>query len=245
MSAGSRQSRARSALVLLAALFLVPLVLAFLTYYGTSWRPAGRVNHGHLYTPARPLPAVALPRISLEGASGATAAGAGATGPGATLEVPPPDDGPPGPGEERTPRPALRGLWSLVYVGDGGCDAPCQEALYVMRQTRLGLGRDMTRLERVFLVAGGCCAREFLARVHPGLVVLDAGGAAAQPLLHALTASDPPQGRPEGRLPGTAEAHTLYIVDPLGNLVMSYDASADPHGLLEDLKKLLRLSHIG
>jgi hypothetical protein len=35
------------------------------------------------------------------------------------------------------------------------------------------------------------------------------------------------------------------VVDPLGNLMMSYDARNDPHGLLEDLRKLLRLSHIG
>jgi hypothetical protein len=26
---------------------------------------------------------------------------------------------------------------------------------------------------------------------------------------------------------------------------LSYDARRDPHGLLEDLKRLLRLSHIG
>jgi hypothetical protein len=35
------------------------------------------------------------------------------------------------------------------------------------------------------------------------------------------------------------------VVDPLGNLMMSYDARGNPRGLLEDLKKLLRLSHIG
>jgi len=37
----------------------------------------------------------------------------------------------------------------------------------------------------------------------------------------------------------------LFVVDPLGNLMMSYDVRGDPHGLLEDLKKLLKLSHIG
>ena len=35
-------------LALLAALFVVPLALAFFTYYGTSWRPLARVNHGEL-----------------------------------------------------------------------------------------------------------------------------------------------------------------------------------------------------
>jgi hypothetical protein len=37
----------------------------------------------------------------------------------------------------------------------------------------------------------------------------------------------------------------VYLIDPLGNLMMSYAADARPKGMLEDLKKLLRLSHVG
>ena len=190
-------------LALLAGLFLLPIVIAWVTYYGTGWRPAGHVNHGHLFTPVRPLPAVALTRVAFE----KVPAGANV-------------------------RPALRGEWSLVYAGDGRCDPACRDALFVMRQTRLALGHDMSRLERVFLVTGNCCARSFLAGEHPGLVVLDASGLPAEPLLRELNAGGP-------------QPHTLYVVDPLGNLVMSYDARTDLRGLLEDLQKLLRLSHIG
>jgi hypothetical protein len=201
MSAGDLRRRNLRTLAILAGLFLLPLVLAFFTYYGTAWRPAGRVNHGHLFTPARPLPAIALPPAGRE-ASGA-----------------------------RETQPALRGKWSLVYAGEGGCDTACRQALYVMHQTRLALGNDMPRLAPVFLVTGGCCARDLLAQQHTGLAVLDASAPGAGPLLHELSDRE--------------RANTLYIVDPLGNLVMSYDARADPHGLLEDLRKLLRLSHIG
>ena len=206
LPAAAVRARNLRTLALLAALFLLPIVIAFLTYYGTAWRPAGRVNHGYLFTPARPLPAIALARVPFE-------------------EVP-------AGGKDR---PALRGEWSLVYAGDGRCEAACRQALYVMRQTRLALGTNMTRLEPVFLVTGNCCARSFLASEHPGLLVLDASGPAAEPLLRELGA----------RGPGTAESYTMYIVDPLGNLVMSYDARTDLRGLLEDLQKLLRLSHIG
>jgi hypothetical protein len=100
-----------------------------------------------------------------------------------------------------------------------------------MRQTRLALNNDMTRVARVFLVTGACCDRPFLGSEHAGLLVLDAGGAAAQPLL--------------AQFPTENREHTLFIVDPLGNLMESYDARANPRGLLEDLKKLLALSHIG
>ena len=41
------------------------------------------------------------------------------------------------------------------------------------------------------------------------------------------------------------EAHTLFVVDPLGNLMMRYDVRRDPRGLLVDLKRLLELSQIG
>src|SRR5260370_1306788 len=66
MNSPARALRARNlgTLAALAALFLVPLVIAFFTYYGSDWRPAGRVNHGVLITPARPLPPVSLPRVS-------------------------------------------------------------------------------------------------------------------------------------------------------------------------------------
>jgi hypothetical protein len=205
---GELRARNLRTLAALAALFLMPLVLAFFVYYGTNWRPAAHVNHGQLITPARPLPDAALPRVGL--AVAPVASGTAATS---------------------APAPLFRNRWSLVYLGGGDCDAACREALYVMRQTRIALNKDMTRVERVFLVISACCDRPYLAREHPGLEVLDATVPGAQPLI--------------AQFPGEGREHTLFVVDPLGNLVMSYDAREDPRGLLQDLQRLLRLSHIG
>jgi len=121
--------------------------------------------------------------------------------------------------------------WALVYVGDGACPEACQRALYVARQTRLALNQDMSRVKRVFLVTENCCDRAWLEREHAGMVVLDAAHEDAQSLLDAF--------------PRDAREHTLFVVDPLGNLMMRYDARQDPRGLLDDLKRLLKLSHIG
>ena len=206
-TAGAQQLRARNLRTLtgLAALFFVPLLGSFWLYYGTGWRPAGHVNHGELISPPRPLGNVSLPRIAL---------------------------GPLRPGELSPSEPTLfRSTWTLTYIGDGSCDAACRETLYVMRQTRLALGTDMTRVARVFLVTGNCCDRTFLAREHAGIIVLDATGAPGEKLLGDF----PPQDR----------AHSLYIVDPLGNLMMRYDVRRYPRGLLIDLRKLLELSDIG
>jgi hypothetical protein len=202
---GELRARNLRTLAALAGLFLLPLVMAFFLYYGTGWRPSAHVNHGQLITPARPLPAVALPRIDLQG-TGAVGTPAAAV-------------------------PAFGKGWALIYIGAGDCDASCRRALYVMRQTRLGLNNDMTRVARVLLVSGACCDREFLAHEHAGLQVLDARAPDGQLLL--------------AQFPRANREHALFIVDPLGNLVMSYDARENPRGLLEDLKKLLALSNIG
>jgi cytochrome oxidase Cu insertion factor (SCO1/SenC/PrrC family) len=185
-------------LVLLALLFFTPLLLSFVLYYGSGWRPAGRTNHGVLIEPARTLPRVALPQLESEALAAAD---------------------------------VLSGKWSLVYLGRGDCDTDCRDTLYYMRQTHLGLGKLMPRLQRVFLVNANCCDREYLAREQPGLITLNADGAAGAALLAQF-----PLGR---------RASTIFIVDPRGNLMMRYDAHEDPKGLRDDLKKLLDLSHIG
>jgi hypothetical protein len=178
-------------LLLLLLLFFAPLLLAFVLYYGSGWRPTARTNHGELIEPARTLPLATLPQLA----------------------------------------GVLTGKWSLVYAGRGDCDADCRDTLYFMRQTHFGLANLMPRVQRVFLVTAGCCDRDYLAREQPGLITLNADGAAGA----ALLAQFPPERRASG----------IFVVDPRGNLMMRYDAHDDPKGLRNDLKKLLALSHIG
>jgi cytochrome oxidase Cu insertion factor (SCO1/SenC/PrrC family) len=196
-------SRGRRQLVLLAALFFVPLAVAFWMYYGpTGWRPSGDASKGDLLEPARPLAAIAL----------TTADG------------------------KLTDAGFLRGKWSMVYVGDGLCDDRCRKALYLTRQSRIALNKDMDRVQRVFLVTGRCCDRGFLAREHPDLIVARVDDPASDALLAPFPSYD---GVP------LADAGRVYLVDPLGNLLMSYAPTAPDKALLTDVKKLLRLSHIG
>lgn len=134
--------------------------------------------------------------------------------------------------EVAAPAAVLRGKWTLLVIGNGesGCDAPCRNTLVYARQTWLSLGQLTPRVQRVLLAGSGCCDMAYLTREHEGLIALDASGSAAEPLLHAVP--EPAVG-------------TIFIVDPLGNLMMRYDVRQDPKGLREDLKKLLELSHIG
>ena len=127
---------------------------------------------------------------------------------------------------------ALHGKWTLVYIGPGECDARCREALTLMRQTRLALNDDMARVQRLFLATGECCDRTYLDAEHAGLMIASTSDS-------NFMATFRRDAKP------VEQAGRIYIVDPLGNLMMSYDPGAKPKGLLEDLKKLHKLSHIG
>jgi len=130
----------------------------------------------------------------------------------------------------------LRGKWTMLYVGDGLCDDRCRKALYLTRQSRIALNKDMDRVQRVLLVTDRCCDRAFLAAEHPDMVVARVEDAASAALLGPFPVY--------GGVP-LAAAGRIYLVDPLGNLLMSYAPDAPDKALLTDVKKLLRLSHIG
>ncbi len=143
--------------------------------------------------------------------------------------VPLPDVTLPTPGGDRTDAGLFRDIWSLVYVDRGECGEACRTALYNSRQTRLALGRRMDRVQRVYLYTGEAPDPAFIAGEHPDLVVASLSGPEAETLAAAL--------------PNDEER--FWLVDPLGNLMMGYAPDAEPKGMLEDLKKLLRVSRIG
>jgi hypothetical protein len=138
-----------------------------------------------------------------------------------------------GTGAVQTNPQFLQGKWTFLYVQHGRCDDECRRHLYDTRQVRLALDREMARVQRVFIGDSDCCDLTELLAAHPDLIAVRSS-AADEPLLALL-----PQ-RSEA-----LNSHRLYVIDPLGNLMMFYPADAKPKGMLEDMKRLLRLSSIG
>lgn len=128
----------------------------------------------------------------------------------------------------------LRGAWHLVYLGPADCNQPCRDSLVLTRQVRLALDKDMTRVRRVYLYPGEANPAAMLAADHPDLMVASLATEEATRL-----AADFRSGR------AGPEAGEWFLVDPLGNLMMAYPADVAPKGLLKDLERLLKLSHIG
>lgn len=121
----------------------------------------------------------------------------------------------------------LAGKWILVASDSGDCAPACREKLATLRQVRLALGRNASRVERVFVV-------DDLRR--PGAEAL----AEFAGMVTALT----PRGM--SLPPGAANdrAH-IYLVDPRGNVMMRWPAAAERKHILSDLQRLLKASQIG
>ena len=119
----------------------------------------------------------------------------------------------------------LRGRWVLLAGGTAGCGADCERTLYATRQAHTMQGKERDRVVRVWLDAGGDLPGPEVLAAHPGLVV-------ARVTAEALAA-----------LPGATAG--IWLIDPLGNLVLSYPADPDIKGLAKDLSRLLRASGIG
>lgn len=122
-------------------------------------------------------------------------------------------------------------VWSLIYARRSPCDDQCLSDLVRLRQVHVLLGRDQSRVQRVYLGEGD----EARVDDDPAVVLGRFDGSEGLRLLELLESVGQPPG-PEGR---------VYLADPHGNLVLSYPADADQQGLLDDLERLLSVSRIG
>ncbi len=130
-------------------------------------------------------------------------------------------------GELLDPRPVpgfepLRGKWVLVAFDAAACDAYCEKKLYYMRQVRRAQGKDMDRVERLWVLTDGGKPR---AELLPGIegTRINKGDDLA------------------GVFPGNSADH-IYLVDPFGNLMLRFPRDPDPSKMIKDLQRLLKYS---
>jgi hypothetical protein len=124
---------------------------------------------------------------------------------------------------------AFKGKWVFLMVDSGACNESCRRKLYYMRQVRLTQGKDMDRIERAWLVDDREPPTAAITAEYAGTHVVVAQGS---PLLSRLPAA------------GSVRDH-IYIVDPLGNLILRYPRDVDPSRMKQDLIRLLKVSRIG
>jgi hypothetical protein len=126
---------------------------------------------------------------------------------------------------------SLRGRWVFVVAAPAACDDRCRRDLYNIRQVRLTTGDERDRIERLWIVTDERDPPADLLAAHEGLRL-----ARADPRMFAATF-------PAGET-GDAAAH-IYLVDPLGHLMMRFPADPDPSRMKKDISRLLKVSRIG
>ena len=196
-------SGSRRKLLLIAALFALPMLVAYALYY-SGWRPEAVHPHGELVQPARPVADAALVLL----------------------------DGKPMRFSE------LRGRWTLVTFSAAECLSPCERNLVKMRQVIAAQGKEAERIQSMLIVKDAKM-RDWLNYAindYPGMRAVIGPPEAFDALAREFTL---PAGSPLDNL------NRIYLVDPLGNFMMSYPADADPTGMRKDLARLLRISQIG
>lgn len=127
----------------------------------------------------------------------------------------------------------FKGTWTLLYIGDEICDLYCEANLFKMRQVRLTLGRDSDRVQR-----------RYLGLKTDGNTESINGIFAKYPRMQATwfnkTVVD--KALPQFQ---SLPLHQVYVIDPLGNLMMWYPKDSTSKGMKKDLKRLLKVSKIG
>ncbi len=129
---------------------------------------------------------------------------------------------------------ALRGQWTLLYLDVGQCEQACEDRLYELRQVDTALGRESTRVARRYVSdeAPDADRARYLQTYHPRLQV-------------ALAPAEGAFRRHFDPLPAEAAGAHVFVIDPLGNLMMTYRPDQPAKDVYKDLKRLLRISRVG
>lgn len=123
----------------------------------------------------------------------------------------------------------LKKQWLLVAAASGACPGNCARELYLQRQLREMLGKDKSRVDRVWLITDDSPIPAELQRQLGDLVVLRVSPETVSTWL--------------GSAAPTTESAYFYVVDPLGNTMMRMVANMDSPAAAKarrDLERLLR-----
>ena len=134
-------------------------------------------------------------------------------------------------GEKTTELNAYKGKWLMLTVDRGDCNPACRKKLYDIRQLRLAQGKEMERIERIWLISDEQAVDTEVIRQHDGMQMLRVNAETLKRWLPTET--------------DTQVSDHIYMVDPLGNLMMRFPKDADPNKMKKDIAKLLKASAIG
>lgn len=125
---------------------------------------------------------------------------------------------------------SLQEKWTLAYLSTDGCNEKCQQQIFALRQLRLMNGKNIDRIQRLF-VYGELQQNEIesVRSAFPGLLMATGDNASLK------------QAEALFMQKGHEDANRIYLIDPKGNLMMSYPENINPRHIYFDMKKLLKI----
>lgn len=130
---------------------------------------------------------------------------------------------------------SLKGKWLLVAADGAECPESCARKLYITRNTHASQGKNVDRLARVWFITDDAPVPQKVLDAYQGTVMLRVN---PDQLAKYLLARDTAAGQPGLQDP-------IWVIDPLGNLMMQYPALADGVKVRKDISKLVYNSRIG
>lgn len=132
----------------------------------------------------------------------------------------------------------IQGKWSVFYFANSSCNEICQATLTKIHQARLGQGRDMHRLQNIYINIDTAPATDKTLKFIEPLTDIKLIGGDTRAISNLLD-----QFKATGKSPG--EEGRIFLVDPNGNIMMTYTKEFVVRDLLKDLTHLLKYSQIG
>ena len=120
----------------------------------------------------------------------------------------------------------------MIFVADQ-CDKRCEESLHNMRQIHVSMAKDSDRVQRIFISAEQ--GFESLHEQYPEMLIINKPRDEVEMLAKQFDLSGQP----------AVGGQRIYLVDPLGNLMMSYRPDVPAADIRKDLVKLLKYSWAG
>ncbi|WP_251863564.1 hypothetical protein [Achromobacter sp. Marseille-Q4962] len=129
----------------------------------------------------------------------------------------------------------LEGKWLLVVADGAACPESCARKLFITRNTHASQGKNVDRLARVWFITDDAPVPQKVLDAYQGTVMLRADPAELARFLLPAQAG-------EG---AAALAAPIWVIDPLGNLMMQFPADADGVKVRKDISRLVYNSRIG
>ncbi|OZI66352.1 SCO family protein [Bordetella genomosp. 11] len=132
---------------------------------------------------------------------------------------------------------SLKGKWLLMAADGGACPESCARKLFIIRNTHASQGKNVDRLARVWFITDDAPVPQKVLDAYRGTVMVRGRPEQLAPFL---------LGAPAGAAdPAAALAGPIWMVDPLGHLMLQFPAEADPVRVRKDVSKLVYNSRIG